>query len=138
MKSITKKKSYFIGIRQCKKWKKRGSRIGLKDRKISFFMLVASLNGLYCTLHIYMFFKINQHHLWTHNSLYPMRDKPCILRNIYRGIVNIDHIFTFYSVNIFNIHMSPERDSNQRSRVMQLIKQALYPQATTAGSERYP
>ena len=24
---------------------------------------------IYCTLHIYMFFKINQHHLWTLNSL---------------------------------------------------------------------
>ena len=36
----------------------------------SFKMLVASFNGLYCTLQIYMFFKINKHHLWTHNSFY--------------------------------------------------------------------
>ena len=30
---------------------------------LDFFMLVASFNGLYCTLHICMFFKINLHHL---------------------------------------------------------------------------
>ena len=35
-----------------------------------FYMLVASFNCLYCILHIYMLFRINQHHLWTHNRSY--------------------------------------------------------------------
>ena len=43
-----------------------------------FFMLVASFNGLYCILHIYILFKINQHHLWAHNIyIFSLHVIPC-------------------------------------------------------------
>ena len=40
-------------------------KVQLQNQKF-FLMLVASFNGLFCILHIYMLSKINQHHLWTH------------------------------------------------------------------------
>ena len=130
-------------------------------------MLVASFNGLYGILQIYMLFKINQHHLWTHNKyIFSLYVIPCSGIDHEMNIVpsawesNVNPIVGFWIVfiepllyvkcslstythiqDIHNIvglllpynHECPKWGLIQRDRVMQLMKQALYLQATTAG-----